>query len=345
MTGGTPQRTNGSTQGALTNTADLDCPTSTPDCPTSTPVTLHGSSSPAQRRLRSLRRHLTASSPLPRPPPPSPSASPPHPPPSSCPPARPPPPLTVLITGCTSGIGRALAFEFARVGHTVIGCGRRTARLAELEAALPPPHAFHVCDVTSEPAVAGLAHALRGRTIDVVVSNAGVVGAGRPSFPWDTAPGDFSSVIDTNLKGTFYVGRHFGKVLVEQSRVPGAPLKRLINISSGLGHSTNPKACAYSASKWGVESLSKSFAQALRAAGVGNMICVPFAPGTLTTEMNKKGSPLEGWAPLAAAFILQLGVGESGSSVAMPGYYAEDYMATWVIPAGLAIPGSVVAPQ
>ena len=43
-------------------------------------------------------------------------------------------PLTILVTGCTSGIGRAMVKEFAKMGHNVIGCGRRVSRLEDLKA-------------------------------------------------------------------------------------------------------------------------------------------------------------------------------------------------------------------
>ena len=60
--------------------------------------------------------------------------------------------LTVLITGCTSGIGEALAKEFARQGHNVVGCGRRLKNLEklsnELERNSDGHHHFFQCDVS-----------------------------------------------------------------------------------------------------------------------------------------------------------------------------------------------------
>ena len=252
--------------------------------------------------------------------------------------------LTVVITGCTSGIGRALADEFALNGHVVIGCGRRGDRLDAMAASFGSPHEFHVCDVSSEAAVAAFAFSLRGRSIDVVISNAG--GGGHSRRVWEMDGKTFDDTIKVNLSGTFYVTRHLGSMLVAQSQEPGAGFKRLINISSGLGHSTSPFGGAYSPSKWGVESLSKCFAQGLRADNLTNMICVPLAPGVLQTEMNPKGHSLTAWAPVAVPFILGLGPEANGASIAMPGFYDKQYQATWVIPDGLPLPDlPVVRPK
>ena len=61
-------------------------------------------------------------------------------------------PLTVLVTGCTSGIGKALVEEFARLGHNVIGCGRRLENLKTVEKNVNAnnpngKHFFYQCDV------------------------------------------------------------------------------------------------------------------------------------------------------------------------------------------------------
>ena len=117
--------------------------------------------------------------------------------------------------------------------------------------------------------------------------------------------------------------------MIEQAREDGASLKRLVNISSGLGHSTNAVQCAYSASKWGVEALSKSTAQALKAEGLGKrVVCVPLAPGVIRSEMNPLAwaKPAEEWAPEAARFIIGLGPKDSGASLSVPGYYSAEYV-------------------
>ena len=67
-------------------------------------------------------------------------------------------PSTVLVTGCTSGIGKSLVIEFARLGYNIIGCGRRIKNLREVEAAVKlnnpnGKHFFYQCDVGSYKSV------------------------------------------------------------------------------------------------------------------------------------------------------------------------------------------------
>merc|ERR1712187_944150 len=66
------------------------------------------------------------------------------------------------------------------------------------------------------------------------------------------------------------------------------------------------------------------------------IICVPFAPGVVQSEMNrnKAAAPVDEWVKKAAPFILQIPAAENGSSSAMPGYYGSEYMTSWVVPAG-----------
>ena len=249
-----------------------------------------------------------------------------------------PTPLVVVVTGCTSGLGLGLAREFRDMGHTVVGCGRREDRLDGLRKEFGAPHHFHVCDVTDEASVA--AFASKVERCDVVIANAGT--ASDPgSVPWKMDGKEFRRVMDVNVNGVFHVTRHFLPKLVEQCDQDGACLKRLINISSGTGHSSNPDQAAYCASKWAVEALSKSTAQALSRAGLGDkVICVPLAPGTIATEMGAGpgATPVQEWAPTAARYILSLGPSESGASLALTQFYDPNYLNTWVIPPGLRVP-------
>ena len=84
-------------------------------------------------------------------------------------------------------------------------------------------------------------------------------------------------MIDVNVKGVANVVRSFVPAMV--ARAEGV----VVNISSGLGRSTNPMYAAYCASKFAVEALTKSMAQALP----DGMAAVPLAPGIITTEMQE----------------------------------------------------------
>ena len=118
----------------------------------------------------------------------------------------------------------------------------------------------------------------------------------------------------------------------------GVPI--FLRNTTGLAHSTSPVDGSYSGTKWMVEAMSKSMAQAFQsphatpahlvASGVGpNIICVPLAPGVLQTEMNPGGGDLDGWIKVAVPFMLKLGLDDSGRSLTMPGYYAKNYMVCW----------------
>jgi NAD(P)-dependent dehydrogenase (short-subunit alcohol dehydrogenase family) len=254
-------------------------------------------------------------------------------------------PKVVLVTGCTSGLGYALATEFARLGHTVVGCARRTDRIESMQNEFGSPHYFDSVDSSDLDAVVAFAERVRnqGLSVDVLINNAGV--SAGASLPWDIEPFKFDQVVDVNIKGVFYMSKTFIPGMIGHHLASGNQ-KKVINISSGLGHSTSPILMAYNTSKWAVESMSKSFAQGFQALQL-DCICVPLAPGVIHTEMNtKEGIPTaKEWAPIAAQFILDIPLSENGSSLCVPGFYSEPYQSTWVIPPGMKIPSKFVMPQ
>jgi NAD(P)-dependent dehydrogenase (short-subunit alcohol dehydrogenase family) len=262
-------------------------------------------------------------------------------------------PQTVLITGVTSGLGRALAVEFARRGHRVVGCGRRTDRLDALRAELSgspgssgSEHVLVRCDVSDKDDVRSFRdHVVgeRGIVPDVIWANSGV--AAPAGNLWEVKEAHFDRLVRININGVFYVLRAFLPDVLAASRRRGATFKRVLATSSGLGHSTSPILGAYSASKWAVEALLKSCAQAL--AAEGNIGAYPLAPGVIQTEMmtNKKMPTATQWSKDAVAYVLHgLTKEDSGRSVTVPGYYSDEYKATWVLPDGMPLPSKVVAP-
>mmetsp|Transcript_50887 Transcript_50887/g.143251 ORF Transcript_50887/g.143251 Transcript_50887/m.143251 type:complete len:299 (-) Transcript_50887:20-916(-) len=264
--------------------------------------------------------------------------------------------LVVAITGCTSGLGLALAMEFMRLGHRVAGCGRRRDRIDELNAAHGASgSAFYAADVSREEDVKAWSEAVFGRfgRVDVLCNNAGMGGAGK--LPWDIDASRFGEVLDTNVKGVFHGCKYFiPPMLQDLAANPGrGVVKRVINVSSGLGRSSSPAHADYSASKWAVEALSKSVAQGLhvlrdtatdrsKQVASGQILCVPLAPGVVGSEMNAvSGLPTaEAWSRVAVPFIMSIPVSESGSSLTVPGFYEDEYKASWVIPDGLKLPAA-----
>ena len=224
---------------------------------------------------------------------------------------------TIVITGVTRGIGRSLAGEFARLGHTVIGCGRSADPVAALQSALGQPHDIAAVDVIDDRAVADWAKrtlAAHG-TPDLLINNAAIIN--RNSRLVDVPAAEFDAVIDINIKGVANVTRHFAPAMIERNH--GV----IVNLSSGWGRSTSPDVAPYCATKWAIEGLSKAMADELPS----GMACVPLSPGVVNTEMLQScfgggadtARKPDAFAKAAAPFLLALGPKDNGQSLTVPG--------------------------
>jgi len=224
---------------------------------------------------------------------------------------------TIVITGVTRGIGRSLAGEFARLGHTVIGCGRSADPVAALQSALGQPHDIAAVDVIDDRAVADWAKrtlAAHG-TPDLLINNAAIIN--RNSRLVDVPAAEFDAVIDINIKGVANVTRHFAPAMIERNH--GV----IVNLSSGWGRSTSPDVAPYCATKWAIEGLSKAMADELPS----GMACVPLSPGVVNTEMLQScfgggadtARKPDAFAKVAAPFLLALGPKDNGQSLTVPG--------------------------
>src|SRR5262245_38137858 len=121
----------------------------------------------------------------------------------------------ILITGVTRGIGRAMVDEFARLGHTVLGCGRTTKEIEQLGRAFPKPHEFRVVDVASDEQVKSWVEAVLPSygPPDLLLNNAGVINRNAPL--WEVTAREFDHVVDVNLKGVANMIRHFVPAMVK----------------------------------------------------------------------------------------------------------------------------------
>ena len=181
--------------------------------------------------------------------------------------------------------------------------------------------------------------------IDILINNAGTASERRT--PWDVSEKDFDRVMSVNVKGVFLISKAFIPGMIEDHKKTKRR-KLVINMSSGLGHSTNPELSVYSATKWAVESFSKSVAQGFLSHGLPGCICVPLAPGVIRTEMNpsKRFPTAEVWSQQAVTFILsKITHEDNGSSLTVPGFYSGQYVSSWVIPDGMKIPKRHVPPS
>ncbi|MDL5158336.1 SDR family oxidoreductase [Actinomycetospora termitidis] len=150
---------------------------------------------------------------------------------------------SVLITGASKGIGRAIATEFARRGHRVVATARNPATLADLDVA-----DRLALDVTDPGSIAAVE---RAGEVDVLVSNAGVIFYAAVEA---TPPEELASLFEQNTVGALRVA---------QAVLPGMRARgsgRLLFMSSVAGRTVLPPGGAYAATKWALEALVEALA-------------------------------------------------------------------------------------
>ncbi len=189
---------------------------------------------------------------------------------------------TVLITGASSGIGRASAEAFAAKGARIIICARRAERLGELKAHLEKEyHASvysFVLDVRDRKAVDQTLDALPEdwKKIDILINNAGL-SRGLDKLQEGLIE-DWEEMIDTNVKGLLYMTRKIVPGMIERGR------GHIINIGSIAGHEVYPKGNVYCASKFAVNAIT----QGLRLDLVDTPLRVTaIDPGLAETEFSE----------------------------------------------------------
>jgi len=159
----------------------------------------------------------------------------------------------VLITGATSGFGKACARKFAAAGgYNIIITGRRKDRLQALEEELKGEVLSLVFDVQDKTAVFAAIGSLPAawKKIDLLVNNAGLA-LGRDYFE-EASFDDWETMIDTNVKGLIYVSRAVLPLMIEQKK------GHIINMGSVAGKEVYEKGNIYCASKHAVDAISKA---------------------------------------------------------------------------------------
>jgi NAD(P)-dependent dehydrogenase (short-subunit alcohol dehydrogenase family) len=194
---------------------------------------------------------------------------------------------SVLITGCSKGIGLEAALAFARAGHQVYATMRNPSQspaLADTAAREKLPITISTMDVDSDESVSNAIAAIqKNGPIDVLVNNAGIEGVG----PVEEFPlAKFRAIMETN---------YFGALRCIQAVVPQMRQRKsgcIINISSVAGRICNPPLTSYCASKWALEALSEGLAGELKTFNVRVAIV---EPGIIDTAMAQRiGDPAPG---------------------------------------------------
>lgn len=181
----------------------------------------------------------------------------------------------VVISGCSRGLGRAMAIEFSSRGWTVAGGARNIDALEGLSKQIDINSLFLPMDVSDPESVESFARNIKENlgVPDLLVNNAGLIN--KNAHLVDVSPEEFSAVMAVNLGGIHNMIRSFVPMMKDAGR------GIIANFSSYWGQSTAPEVGPYCATKWGVEGLTRSLAQELPD-GLG---AVAFNPGVIHTDM------------------------------------------------------------
>jgi len=223
-----------------------------------------------------------------------------------------------LVTGASRGIGATLALGLAEAGADVAVLARRVEDLSEVSLGIDGlgrsslPIACDVSQVRSiEAATAAIAGA--GWTPDILVNNAGFESVS-PAAEVDEATWD--RIVDTNLKGAFFVAQAFAKPLLARD-APGA-IVNVCSLTSGIGI---PTATPYTSSKTGLLGMTRALAaewapQGIRVNGIG--------PGYFRTAMTERFYQDQAWHDAMLAKIPMRRFGRLDDLVGATVFLASD---------------------
>ncbi|KHE71181.1 SDR family oxidoreductase [Halobacillus sp. BBL2006] len=187
---------------------------------------------------------------------------------------------SAIITGASSGIGRAIAHHLADEGANVVLAARRSEKLNQLSDEITGKYDVNVkvveTDVTKKEDVERLVNETKNEfgTVDIFVNNAGVM---LLSFLKNDHVDEWEQMVDVNIKGVLF-GIHASlPSMIEQGS------GHIINVSSVAGHEVFPSSTVYSATKYAVRALSMGMEKELSRSGVR---VTNVSPGAVDTELT-----------------------------------------------------------
>ena len=196
-----------------------------------------------------------------------------------------------LVTGGGSGIGKAIAKALLAEGCKVIINGRNEEKLNQAKSELGANVESIVCDVTDEGQVENTFKEIISNygSLDILINNAGMAAKAKAhELKYET----WKKVINVNLNGAFLCAREAMKIMIKQKS------GRIINIGSISGQMSRPENAAYTASKFGLEGLTRALALDGREYGIAVSILHPGNVGTDIWKGREEIAEREGLVPL-----------------------------------------------
>ena len=185
-----------------------------------------------------------------------------------------------VVTGASRGMGAATARRLAIMGAAVVALARNAEVLSQTVQSIRENGGqceAVPCDVTNVAQVEAVGRAVEKKygRLDILVNNAGI--GNFQGKLHELPPDEWDRILNTNLRGAYYFIRTFAPLMIRGNS------GHIINISSLAGKNPLPKGAAYAASKWGLNGLSASVAEELRAYNI--RVCV-ISPGSTATRFG-----------------------------------------------------------
>lgn len=191
---------------------------------------------------------------------------------------------TVIVTGSSRGIGKAIAYAFAQEGHNIVINGRKPISEEQVQELSQFDGEVLTCigDISDPDFAQQLIKDTKKQfgSIDVLVNNAGIT---RDNLLLRMSEEEFDQTLDINLKGTFYTTKAASRYMLKQKS------GSIINLASVVGQIGNAGQANYAASKAGIIGFTKSVARELAPRGITvNAIAPGFVESDMTDVLNDK---------------------------------------------------------